>query len=162
MRDPAPTPILLKDYSPPAFRIPRVTLDVDVRAGEVLVRATLAIERNPDAPTAGAPLVLDGEGIETVSVAIDGVKLATSGYAIDSEHLTIAGVPAAFTLETVVRFDPWRNTLLEGLYATKIGLVTQCEAEGFRHITWFIDRPDVMSTYTVTLRSVPAVVADVR
>ena len=153
MRDPAPTPILLKDYSPPAFRIPRVTLDVDVRAGEVLVRATLAIERNPDAPTAGAPLVLDGEGIETVSVAIDGVKLATSGYAIDSEHLTIAGVPAAFTLETIVRFDPWRNTLLEGLYATKDGLVTQCEAQGFRHITWFMDRPDVMSTYTVTLHA---------
>jgi aminopeptidase N len=153
MRDPAPTPILLKDYSPPAFRISRVTLDVDVRTGEVLVRATLAIERNADAGTPGAPLVLDGEGIEAISVAIDGVELAASSFAIDAEHLTIASVPDVFTLETVVRFDPWKNTLLEGLYATKNGLVTQCEAQGFRHITWFIDRPDVMSTYTVTLHA---------
>ena len=153
MRDPVPNPILLKDYSPPAFRIPRVALDVEVRAGEALVRATLAIERNLDRGTPEAPLVLDGELLEIVSVAVDGKALDASGYCVDAEHLTIAGVPDTFTLDTVVRFDPWKNTLLEGLYATKDGLVTQCEAQGFRHITWFIDRPDVMSTYTVTLHA---------
>ena len=153
MRDPAPHPILLKDYSPPAFRIPRVALDVDVRVGEVLVRATLAVERNHERDTPDAPLVLDGEELEIVSIAIDGAALEAPAYSFDAEHLTIAGVPDAFTLETVVRVDPWKNTLLEGLYATKNGLVTQCEAEGFRHITWFIDRPDVMSMYTVTLHA---------
>ncbi|HUP30332.1 MAG TPA: aminopeptidase N, partial [Usitatibacter sp.] len=66
-------------------------------------------------------------------------------------HLVIAKAPDAFSLQTVVRFDPWKNTRLEGLYATKAGLVTQCEAEGFRHITYFVDRPDVMAKYLVTL-----------
>jgi aminopeptidase N len=153
MRDPAPHPILLKDYAQPDFRIPRVALDVDVRAGEVLVRSTLAVERNPGGATPGAPLVLDGEQLEIVSIAIDGAALGASAYSVDAGHLTIPGVPGAFTLETVVRIDPWKNTLFEGLYATKNGLVTQCEAEGFRHITWFADRPDVMSTYTVTLHA---------
>src|SRR5207344_3640843 len=72
-------------------------------------------------------------------------------YRAEDGHLTIAQVPASFALETVVRFDPWKNSKLEGLYATKSGLVTQCEAEGFRRITYFIDRPDVMARYSVTL-----------
>jgi aminopeptidase N len=95
--------------------------------------------------------VLDGRDLELVAVSIDGRALGASEYRVDKAHLAIAQVPAAFTLETVVRFDPWKNTQLEGLYATRSGLVTQCEAEGFRRITYFVDRPDVMARYTVTI-----------
>ena len=152
MRDAVPQAIRLQDYTPPAFLISDVALDVDLREGEALVRATLSIARNAAHPTPNAPLVLDGENLELVSVAIDGRTLAADGYKADARSLTIASVPAGtFKLQTVVRFDPWKNTRLEGLYATKAGLVTQCEAEGFRHITYFADRPDVMAKYVVTI-----------
>ena len=87
-------------------------------------------------------MVLDGDELELVSLLLDGEK---TRYTVDGETLTIADVPDAFTLETVTRIDPQKNTKLEGLYATKHGFVTQCEAQGFRRITWFIDRPDVMA-----------------
>jgi len=151
MRDATPHAIQLHDYLPPAFRISRVHLDVDIRAGEATVRSTLHIARNPAAMRPDAPLVLDGEGLELVRAAIDGRSLGESDYRLDASTLTIPGVPEAFTLETVVRFDPWKNTRLEGLYATASGLVTQCEAQGFRRITYFIDRPDVMALYVVTI-----------
>ncbi len=150
MRDAVPQVIQLKDYAPPPFLISAIALEVDVREGEVHVHATLKVARNPQVAEA-APLVLDGEDLELLSVDLDGRALAAGEYRVDEGHLTIATVPGAFTLETVVRFDPWKNTKLEGLYATRSGLVTQCEAEGFRRITYFIDRPDVMATYAVTL-----------
>jgi aminopeptidase N len=152
MRDAAPQAIQLQDYTPPAFSISEVALDVDIREGQARVRAVLQLSRNASHPDAAAPLVLDGENLALESVAIDGRTLAAGEYAADARSLTITRVPAAaFTLETIVSFDPWKNTRLEGLYATKAGLVTQCEAEGFRHITYFIDRPDVMAKYVVTL-----------
>ncbi len=151
MRDAAPQTINLHDYTPPAFLISTVELDVDLRDGMATVRATLKIARNNARTTPSEPLVLDGEDLELVSVAIDGRRLDAGHYRLDRGRLAIAEVPEAFTLETVVRFDPWKNTKLEGLYATKAGLVTQCEAEGFRHITYFIDRPDVMARYAVTI-----------
>jgi aminopeptidase N len=150
MRDAAPV-IHLKDYTPPAFLISTIALDVDIRQGQVTVRSSLRLSRNAAHGNAGAPLVLDGKELDLVSVSIDGRALQPSEFAADESHLTIAKVPDAFSLDIVVRFDPWKNTKLEGLYATKSGLVTQCEAEGFRRITYFIDRPDVMSTYAVTL-----------
>ncbi|HUQ27429.1 MAG TPA: aminopeptidase N, partial [Usitatibacter sp.] len=146
MRDAAPV-INLKDYTPPAFLISTIALDIDIREGQVTVRSTLRIARNKP----GAPLVLEGEELDLVSVSIDARALQPSEFVVDESSLTIARVPDAFSLETVVRIDPWKNTKLEGLYATKNGLVTQCEAEGFRRITYFIDRPDVMSTFAVTL-----------
>jgi aminopeptidase N len=151
MRDAATQPIHLRDYSPPAFLISKVALDVDIRTGAVAVRSTLQVARNAASASPDAPLVLDGEGLELVSVAIDGRTLDAAEYRVDASHLVIARVPDGFTLETVVRFDPWGNTRLEGLYATASGLVTQCEAQGFRRITYFIDRPDVMARYAVTL-----------
>ena len=151
MRDATPQTIRLQDYTPPAFLISTVELDVDIRDAQATVRATLKVARNPAHPQAGAPLVLDGREIELVSVSIDGRTLAEGEYKVDETHLVIAQAPDSFSLQTIVRFDPWKNTKLEGLYATKSGLVTQCEAEGFRHITYFIDRPDVMATYAVTL-----------
>ncbi len=151
MRDAAPQTINLKDYTPPAFLISSVNLDVDIREARVTVRATLKVARNPARGDSQEPLVLDGEDLELLSVSIDGKALSDSNYRVDEAHLVIAQVPGAFTLETQVGFDPWKNTKLEGLYATKAGLVTQCEAEGFRHITYFIDRPDVMAKYAATL-----------
>ena len=151
MRDASPRVINLKDYTPPAFLISTVALDVDIRAEQATIHATLKVARNAARNAPNEPLVLDGEDLELVSVALDGRALGQAEYRADEGHLTIAKVPDAFTLETVVRFDPWKNTKLEGLYATKSGLVTQCEAEGFRRITYFVDRSDVMATYAVTL-----------
>ena len=150
MRDAAPHPIQLKDYTPPAVLVSAVELDVDIREAQATVRATLQVARNPARPNR-EPLVLDGGKLELLSVAIDGQPLAAARYRADERSLTIDDVGEAFTLQTVVRFDPWKNTALEGLYATKAGLVTQCEAEGFRNITYFVDRPDVMAKYAVTI-----------
>jgi aminopeptidase N len=151
MRDATPQTINLKDYTPPAFVVSSVALEVDIADGAASVRATLALARNPAHRDEAAPLVLEGRDLELLAVAIDGRALAPGDYRAEEGHLTIAQVPPSFALETVVRFDPWKNSKLEGLYATKSGLVTQCEAEGFRRITYFIDRPDVMAKYAVTL-----------
>ena len=151
MREPTPKTIFLKDYTPPAFLISSVELDIEIRDADAIVRARLAVTRKT-AETA-APLVLDGDELTLQSVAIDGRKLAAGEYSVEAERLTLPNVPDSFRLETVVTIVPQKNTKLEGLYATKSGFVTQCEAQGFRRITWFLDRPDVMAKYTVTLRA---------
>src|SRR5512145_1281725 len=148
MREPLPKAIHLKDYAPPAFRVDAVELDVDIREDHALVKARLAIRRN-----SAGPLVLDGDELELVSVALNGKLLGKGELSLTPDKLTIPEVPGAFTLDTVSRILPHKNTKLEGLYATQNGFVTQCEAEGFRRITWFIDRPDVMAVYTTTVRA---------
>ena len=153
MRDPAPVTIHLKDYTPPAFLIATADLDFDLHEDYARVRATLAVRRNPAAKDPGVPLALDGDELALESVAIDGRTLAASEYVLDAEHLTIPSVPEAFTLETVVRVEPRKNTKLMGLFASKDGFFTQCEAEGFRRITFFVDRPDVMARYTTTIHA---------
>src|SRR4051794_24535910 len=145
MREPHTKAIHLKDYAPPAFRVATVELDVDIREDHAIVKASLAVTRSGE-----GPLVLDGDELELVSVS---VNAAPARHELTPETLTVHDVPDAFTLETVTRIVPQQNTKLEGLYATKNGFVTQCEAQGFRRITWFIDRPDVMARYTTTLRA---------
>src|SRR3954466_6743683 len=145
MREPQPRNIYLKDYTPPAFNADTGELDVDIREDHAVVSAKLAIRRN-----AAGPLVLDGDEVQLVSVKLDGHDVR---YDVTPERLTIHDVPDRCTLETVSRIVPQKNTKLEGLYATKNGFVTQCEAEGFRRITWFTDRPDVMAKYTTTVRA---------
>src|SRR5260221_10637389 len=145
MREPQPKTIYLKDYTPPAFRVETVDLDVDIQNDPGIVRARLAIRR-----VAGGNLVLEGDEVELVSVAVDG---RSARHEVTKERLTVFDVPERCTLETVSRIVPQKNTQLEGLYATKNGFVTQCEAEGFRRITWFMDRPDVMATYTTTIHA---------
>ena len=151
MRDPAAHTIRLQDYAPPAYLVDTVELDVDIARPWATVRARLTIRRNPAG--SGGPLVLDGEHLDLQSVALDGETLDASRYTAGDGKLRVPEVPDAFTLETVVRSDPWKNTRLEGFYASKDGLFTQCEAEGFRTITYFPDRPDVMATYRVTLHA---------
>jgi aminopeptidase N len=145
MREPQAKAIHLKDYTPPAFKVETVDLDVEIRADDAIVRAKLRIRRN-----APGPLVLDGDELELQSVTVNGKPCRHSATA---ETLTIEDVPEAFELETVTRIIPQKNTKLEGLYGTKHGFVTQCEAQGFRRITWYIDRPDVMAVFTTTVRA---------
>ncbi|HSA89541.1 MAG TPA: aminopeptidase N [Burkholderiales bacterium] len=149
MKEAQPRAIQLKDYAPPPFRVETVELEVDIREDHALVRAKLEVRRSGKGP-AFAPLVLDGDELELVSVALNGKPVR---HEVTAEKLTVPDVPDAFMLETVSRIVPQKNTKLEGLYATKHGFVTQCEAEGFRRITWFIDRPDVMARYTTTVRA---------
>jgi aminopeptidase N len=151
LRDPAPTVVQLKDYTPPAFLISEVDLDIDLRADHALVRASLNVARNPAHPDRNAPLVLDGEELTLVSVALHGHRLKPEAYTVDADRLVIPEVPDRFALETVVRIEPEKNTKLMGLYASRDGYFTQCEAEGFRRITYFTDRPDVMAKYTTTI-----------
>ena len=148
MKTDTPQTIYLKDYTPPAFLIDSVDLDFDIQTGGTVVTATLAMRRNPAVP--GQPLVLDGDELETLNATVDGKKVP---FLETASTLTITDLPDSFTLQTVVRIQPDKNTRLSGFYRSKDGYFTQCEAQGFRRITWFLDRPDVMSIYTVTLHA---------
>ncbi|MFL6652468.1 MAG: aminopeptidase N, partial [Sulfurifustaceae bacterium] len=155
MRDPTPKTIYLKDYTASAFLINTVELDVALYEEYTRVTSRLTVRRNPaETPRRhNAPLALNGEELLFESVALDGRPLGKSDYVLDAEHLTIANVPDEFVLETVCRIRPQDNTSLSGFYVSKDGCFTQCEAEGFRRITFFIDRPDVMARYTTTLHA---------
>ncbi len=153
MLNPSPQKIHLKDYRPPAFLVDTIDLQVDIHDDATLVEASLAVRRNPASPTPDAPLQLDGEELQTVAVTLDGKPLGSADYHEETGTLSIAGVPDRFTLVTRVRIQPDNNTRLMGLYASRTGYFTQCEAEGFRRITWFPDRPDILSRYTTTIRA---------
>ncbi|CAO3433920.1 aminopeptidase N [Azospirillum doebereinerae] len=147
-----PKAIRLQDYRPTAHLIDTVDLHVDLGEDFTTIRAVLAIRRNPARPDAATqPLTLDGQRLELVSVALDGRALGAEAYTLTPDHLTLAEVPESFTLETVVRIKPQENTALEGLYKSSGNFCTQCEAEGFRKITYFLDRPDVMARYSTTI-----------
>ncbi len=141
----------LADYAPPSHLIDTVELDVDFLENEARVTARLSIRRNPAAPI--SELVLDGCGLELLGIRLDGAELSSGGYELDADQLTLKAIPESFCLETIARIRPDLNTRLSGLYRSANGYFTQCEAQGFRHITWFLDRPDVMSRYTVTLHA---------
>ncbi|MCU0868418.1 MAG: aminopeptidase N [Burkholderiales bacterium] len=153
MRDPAPTVVRLADYTPPAFLVDTVDLDVDIRDDHAVVRARIALRRNPQAAVSTGPLVLDGDELTLLSIAIDGTPLSADAYTVESDRLVVAQPPAQGVVETLTRIDPFGNTKLMGFFRSKDGLFTQCEAEGFRRITWFLDRPDVMARYTCTLHA---------
>ncbi len=112
MRDAVPQVTQLKDYTPPAFRISHAALDVDIEPGQATIRATLQVSRNPG--HGNSPLILDGESLQLISVAVDGRILAPGEFKVDSACLSVANVPDAFTLQTVVRFDPWRTPSSRG------------------------------------------------
>ncbi|TMH55185.1 MAG: aminopeptidase N [Betaproteobacteria bacterium] len=153
MRDPTPVPIHLKDYAPPAFLIETVELDVELFEDHARVRSRLACSRNPRSADSNAPLVLDAEELQFEWAKLDERPLAAGEYALGDAHFAVAKVPARFVLETACRITPRTNTTLTGLYAAENGFFTQCEAEGFRRITYFIDRPDVMAKYSVTIHA---------
>ncbi|MDP2880460.1 MAG: aminopeptidase N [Azonexus sp.] len=148
MKTDTPQTVHLKDYTAPAYLIDTVDLDFNIETGGTTVSATLAMRRNPAGPA--RPLVLDGEELQTLSVTVNRKNWPKSET---PSSLTLSDLPDAFTLETVVRIDPDQNTRLSGLYRSTDGYFTQCEAQGFRRITWFLDRPDVMSIYAVTVHA---------
>jgi len=146
-----PNAIYLEDYQPPAWRVTHTALRFELEEEQTLVRAQLSISANPEA-AARQPLVLLGEDdMELQRLSIDGEVLSSSDYSRDNGRLTIPNVPDSFMLECVTRLLPQENTALEGLYKSDGMFCTQCEAEGFRRITFFPDRPDVMSIFTTTL-----------
>ncbi|MBS0193811.1 MAG: aminopeptidase N [Proteobacteria bacterium] len=144
------TETLLSDYRAPAWRIVHAELVFELDAEATQVLARLHLQADPAQP--GAALVLDGEDLELLSIALDGQPLDASRYRHDAHHLRIDAAPATCVLETRCRIHPARNTRLEGLYRSGESLLTQCEAQGFRRIAYFIDRPDVMPTWRITLR----------
>ena len=152
MRTETPNTIHLKDYAPPAWLVDTVDLHVAIQPGRAEVRARLACRRNPRG--AGGALVLNGEDLALQTISLDGAALDPSRYSLADDTLTVAGpLPDAFTLETVVCIEPDTNTRLSGLYRSRDGYFTQCEAEGFRRITFFPDRPDVMARYSCTIEA---------
>lgn len=145
--------IYLKDYTVPEFLIPSTDLHFDLSADDTLVNTRLNIQRNPDCQKAQPELILMGEELTLESIAIDGKALTPEQYTLTDETLSIHKPKADFVLEISNRINPAKNTALSGLYESKTMLCTQCEAEGFRRITWFLDRPDVMSVFTVTIEA---------
>ena len=147
------------DYLPPDFTISSVSLTIYLHPTKTRVVSDLSVKRKGDKK---APLVLDGEKLNLISVAIDG-KIVPSPIVEDSS-LTLESVPDNFTLHIETEIDPDNNKALEGLYRSNGVYCTQCEAEGFRRITYFLDRPDVLATYRVTLQgdkaSLPTMLAN--
>jgi len=143
------------DYRPPAFVVDEIALEFDLDADATVVTTTFAFARNPDAADADrcAPLVLDGEAQEDVRVALDGRRLDGRDMELGASTLTLFDPPPQGTLEVRSRIAPSQNVALEGLYVSSGVFCTQCEPEGFRRITYFPDRPDVLARYRVTLRA---------
>ncbi len=150
MSDKVPKTTYLKDYAPPDFLIDSIDLEFELADTHTHVRSTLRVRRNPDG-RAQAPLRLDGHELELLSVALDGETLGSNRYAVDDQGLTLGDTPDEFELVIETRIDPSANTSLSGLYKSGAMLCTQCEAEGFRKITYFLDRPDVLSRFRTTL-----------
>lgn len=148
-----PQPIYLKDYRVPDFLIDRVDLHFELEEQQTLVSSTLRLRRNPQALDQTCPLRLDGEGLDLLSLELDGKPLQMADFNLEPHRLTVYRVPARFTLHSRARMKPQENTALEGLYKSAGMFCTQCEAEGFRKITWFLDRPDVMARFSTTIEA---------
>src|SRR5579859_1314054 len=139
MDDPAaaaPRTIRRLDYRPPDFQVRKLGLDFDLHEHDTIVRARIDIAR---APGSAGPLVLDGRKLELVSLTVGGRTLTPSEYILDDEHLTIPGIGSEAVLDIVTRVDPAANTSLDGLYRSSGIFCTQCEPEGFRKITYYLD-----------------------
>ena len=151
MKDSTPAKTIhRKDYRPYPWKLLRAELHFHVGDPETRVRAVLDFEARDESKPPGS-IVLDGCDLELRSIRLNGEPLAAERYRVEGEQLTIDTEVYAVRLETDVVIRPWENTALEGLYGSGDFLLTQCEAEGFRKITWFPDRPDVMTVFDVTI-----------
>lgn len=146
MKDAQPKAIFLKDYRSPAYEIKTTDLTFELGEESSLVTSKLTMDKLRD-----EALELNGQILELVSVAIDDKELGSNDYQVTDEHLIINDLPASFVLTVVTKIKPQDNTALEGLYKSSGMFCTQCEAEGFRRITYYLDRPDVMSVFTTTI-----------
>ncbi|WP_371366090.1 aminopeptidase N [Pseudomonas sp. QL9] len=151
MRTEQPKVIYLKDYQAPEYLIDETNLTFELYEDHTLVHAQLVMRRNPERGEGLPPLVLDGQQLELLSLALDDRALQPGDYQLDDSHLTLQPTAKQFTVDSTVRIHPESNTALEGLYKSGKMFCTQCEAEGFRKITYYLDRPDVMSSFTTTV-----------
>lgn len=150
----APQTIKLSDYKPSDYFIETTDLSFNLEPTNTVVKSKLKMSANAETnASASAPLILNGENMELNSLKINGEEVSKENYAVDEKTLTIHNVPAEFTLETEVKINPQENLSLAGLYVSNGMLSTQCEAEGFRKITYYLDRPDVMSKFTVYMEA---------
>ena len=141
-----PRPVRLAEYRPPEFLIDTVDLVFELGDNDTRVKSRLRIRRNPEGSDRKSPLHLDGEELALVSLALDGEPLGANRYRLPAEGgLILADVPDAFSLDVEARISPETNTALSGLYMSGGNFCTQCEPEGFRRITYFVDRPEVMA-----------------
>ena len=144
-----PRTIYRSDYALPPYTIARVDLTFELDPSSTLVRARMELQRQ--GAIAGASLWLDGEGLELRAIALDGQPLVEADYLVEAGGIWLLNPPAQFVLETEVMIHPDQNSALEGLYISSNNFCTQCEAEGFRRISYYLDRPDVMATFTTTI-----------
>jgi aminopeptidase N len=151
MRTEQPKMIYLKDYQAPEYLIDETHLTFELFDDHSLVHTQLIMRRNPARGGGLPPLVLDGQQLELLCVRLDDVELTSADYQLTPDHLTIQPKTVRFVIDSTVRIHPETNTALEGLYKSSGMFCTQCEAEGFRKITYYLDRPDVMSKFTTTV-----------
>ncbi|CAL8157303.1 unnamed protein product [Prunus armeniaca] len=148
----APKEIFLKDYKLPDYYFDSVDLNFSLGAEKTIVSSKIAVF--PRVEGSSSPLVLDGQDLKLLSVRINSKELKEEDYCLDSRHLTLTSLPSgAFTLEILTETYPEKNTSLEGLYRSSGNFCTQCEAEGFRKITFYQDRPDIMAKYTCRIEA---------
>ena len=151
-----PQTIYLSDYKVPAYLVDTADLRFELFEDGARVHSTLAFRRNPDCQEhlgTDAPLQLHGDSLTLESLILNGEAVAQSNYSVSAELLTVNQVPAHFTLQVVTWIEPQNNTRLEGLYKSAAMFCTQCEAEGFRCITYFPDRPDVMARFSTRIEA---------
>ncbi|WP_305820913.1 aminopeptidase N [Massilia brevitalea] len=151
MRTDTPQTIYRKDYTPPSYLVDTVELGFDLDPARTIVANRMTMRRNPD--SAQREIELYGENMELVALRMNGKELGEKDYRIEGSLLTIPDTPEEVTLEIETICAPEQNTTLNGLYTSNGSFYTQCEAEGFRAITYFPDRPDVMAKFTVMLRA---------
>ncbi len=149
MKAGSPQTVLLKDYKAPSFFVDEIDLTFDLQEDHTDVFSKVKFRKNPKGDS--NDLVLDGEKLELVAVKLNGKSLASSAYSVSETELKISSVPSTFELEIHTRIKPHENLALEGLYKSKGMYCTQCEAQGFRKITYYPDRPDVMAIFTTTI-----------
>ncbi len=152
-KESSPRTIYLKDYQPPPWTIRTVDLQFRLQETGTRVISRLTLERNPAFSGQAEELRLDGEGFKAIWLRMDGSELHGDAYRMDDQGLTLFNPPSHFVLESEVELAPENNTALEGLYRSGGMFCTQCEAEGFRRITWYLDRPDVMACFKVRIEA---------
>ena len=156
MKEGQPKNIQRSEYTAPSHLIETTDLIVDINEDITKVKSVLRMTKNPaaDSGVGDRDLVLDGgQDLETIAIKVNGRELSSNEYSIAGEKLSLFDLPESFELETLVAIKPQENTTLEGLYKSGGMFCTQCEAEGFRHITWYLDRPDVLSKFRTTVKA---------
>ena len=143
----------LEEYQPPVYLVDEVVLDVDIHDGVTTVTSRLSLKHNPASTVPAGEMRFNGEGLALRALSLDGVALDDGQYEYSDDELIVRGLPEHCQLTSIVDIQPEKNTALDGLYRSNGMYCTQCEAEGFRRITFFPDRPDVLARFTTTVRA---------